>query len=294
LYFFLIQKSGGPFLNTRYKYLKSEKVQKVQNVQKATEPNKMIRKSRGGGVRYAHLLEQHGYLLWIDAAIVCHVLVAPLVHIHFALFALKALSPRAPQQRAAVVAKREQFERVNHEPVRHIYVKTFVCSEHGLGVLDARTLGDDVCSTPFVYDTRAHLTLIALCVEHAPDKIAANRAKCWLPKISGHELVAVDLMNFASHGNATSVKCLSGDDDDDTAIAIDADADADMDTHVDCPHPCSVWWSCWTKVPLKSTLRRNLPFGSRSSQRSWVRSGSRSTSSMLQLATNSSGGNAES
>ena len=42
-----------------------------------------------------------------------------------------------------------------------------------------------------------------------PYKFTTNRAKCRLPEIGGHELVAVDLVNFSSQGYATSVECLS-------------------------------------------------------------------------------------
>jgi hypothetical protein len=76
-------------------------------------------------------------------------------------------------------------------------------------IFNSGTFGDDMRATPLVNDTRAHLTLIALCVEHAPYKIATNRTKRRLSKVSGHELVSIDLMHLASQCNSSSIERLS-------------------------------------------------------------------------------------
>ena len=47
-----------------------------------------------------------------------------------------------------------------------------------------------------------------MCVVKLPDKIATNRAKRGLPKVSGHELVAIDLMHLATQRYATHVERL--------------------------------------------------------------------------------------
>ncbi len=101
-------------------------------------------------LRHGQLLQEQRDLLGIDATVVGHILLAPLVHVELALLALQALAPAAPQQRAAVVAAREELERVHEEAVRHIDVEALLRYEHldTLAARHARTLGDHVALAP--------------------------------------------------------------------------------------------------------------------------------------------------
>ncbi len=105
-----------------------------------------------------------------------------------------------------MVAKREELEVVDSKAMWQVDVEPFV-GQHFFGILDARTLCDDVLATPFVDHARAHLTLVAL-VEHAPNEVAADGAKRGLLERGGHELVAVDLVHFSAHRNPSLVERL--------------------------------------------------------------------------------------
>jgi hypothetical protein len=94
--------------------------------------------------------------------------------------------------------------------MRYIYVEAFLGHNDLIVIVfHPRTLCDHMSFASLVYNTGAHLTLIALCIENTPYEITTYGTKCWLPEISGHEFMTEYLMHFATHRNTTPIERLS-------------------------------------------------------------------------------------
>jgi len=126
-----------------------------------------------------HVIFACKHLSWpplrrVDSTVVGNVLLAALVHVHTASFALEPLSDEPIDERSAVIAEGGPIVRAYGEAaVRHVHALVCHCRRViRRAVLDPRTLGGDALVAALVHHDLALLALVALLAQ-APNEIPA-------------------------------------------------------------------------------------------------------------------------
>eukprot|EP00038_Savillea_parva_P009074 m.181047 g.181047 ORF g.181047 m.181047 type:complete len:648 (+) comp15157_c0_seq1:89-2032(+) len=167
--------------------------------------------------RRPELGEFLGHEFGVDTTRVWHDQRAFFMDVDFAGFALLPLTNQTPQERAAMVAKREKLVRfrlklmghVDVEPLSHtVCLWVVLLGWRGRISRHTWTCRDHARVTSLVTYQSAHLALVPLLAQ-APDKVMTVGTECRLSEKPSHKLVSIGLVDFPSFdGNFSLVECI--------------------------------------------------------------------------------------